>query len=78
MVIPEGVTSIGGNAFYYCRFMGWVIIKSATPPTLSSTTAFSANTALIYVPDASVEAYKAATNWATFADRIHPMSEIGL
>lgn len=30
----------------------------------------------IYVPDASVEAYKKATNWSQYADRIYPMSEL--
>ena len=29
----------------------------------------------IYVPDALVESYKTATNWSTYADQIHPLSE---
>ena len=29
----------------------------------------------IYVPDALVEDYKAATNWSTYADQIKPLSE---
>ena len=29
----------------------------------------------IYVPDNSVDAYKAATNWSQYADRIKPLSE---
>lgn len=29
----------------------------------------------IYVPDALVEDYKAATNWSTYADQIHALSE---
>jgi hypothetical protein len=30
----------------------------------------------IYVPDASVNAYKEAEGWSTMANRIHPLSEI--
>lgn len=29
----------------------------------------------IYVPDALVESYKTATNWSTYAEQIHPLSE---
>lgn len=29
-----------------------------------------------YVPDALVDAYKAATNWSTVTARIHPISEL--
>ena len=36
---------------------------------------FANKTAKIYVPDALVEDYKAATNWVTYADLIHPLSE---
>ena len=32
-------------------------------------------TGLIYVPDNLVDAYKAATNWSTFASQIKPLSE---
>jgi hypothetical protein len=28
----------------------------------------------IYVPDASVAAYKAATNWVSYANYIYPLS----
>lgn len=28
-----------------------------------------------YVPDESVEAYKAAENWSKYADKIKPLSE---
>lgn len=37
--------------------------------------AFTDGTGKIYVKDALVDAYKAATNWATVADYIHPISE---
>jgi hypothetical protein len=55
-----------------------VVVKATTPPTLDAT-AWSGASALasIYVPDASVEAYKAATNWSNsnIANKIKPLSE---
>lgn len=47
-----------------------VVIRSETPPTLSGTfsgTSFD-NTTVFYVPKNSIEAYKSATNWSTYAD----------
>jgi hypothetical protein len=46
-----------------------MIILAATPPSLANTSAFSGINMIckIKVPAASVDAYKAATNWATYA-----------
>ena len=72
--IPNSVTSIGSDVFYTCYSMTSITIQATTPPTLSSTRAFSeANNCLIYVPAESVDAYKAATNWSSLADRIQPI-----
>lgn len=74
--IPSSVTSIGQNAFAHCRAMTELVVLATTPPTLGNN-ALNGTTALasIYVPDASVEAYKAATNWSTYASIIKPISE---
>ncbi len=76
LVIPSSVTTILTSAFQMGNHM--VTIKSlpATPPTITNTT-FGNMSKLeyIYVPDDSVETYKAATNWVAFADNILPMSE---
>ena len=70
------VTSIAANAFYGCSALEAVVIRNTTPPTLSSTNAFtSTNNCPFYVPDEAVEAYKAATNWKSYATRIKPLSE---
>ena len=73
VTIPDNIESLGANAFGYvgAKFH----MKSTTPPTLSSTTAFSAScNPTFYVPysaDHSVlDAYKTATNWSTFASQI--------
>ena len=45
--------------------------------SLTGTNAFQgASNAIIYVPDALVNDYKAATNWSTYADRIKGISEL--
>lgn len=47
-----------------------VVIRSEIPPTLSSVfngTGFDSTT-VFYVPKNSIEAYKTATNWSTYAD----------
>ena len=73
--VPSSVQSIGEACFFGCSAMEKCIIRATTPPTLS-TRVFVNNNCIIYVPDASLEAYKTATNWNTYADRIKPLSEI--
>lgn len=68
------VTTIDEYAFRNASLLESVIIESITPPELNST-AFNGTTCIIYVPDESLEAYRAATNWSAFADRIKPLSE---
>lgn len=53
-----------------------IICEAVTPPALGDSP-FHAGGAMgeIYVPDASVDAYKAATNWAQFSEVIKPISE---
>ena len=68
--IPSTVTKIGEYCFVYTGITT-VICKPTTPPALGSG-AFSSDTAgfTIKVPAASVAAYKAATNWSSYADYI--------
>ena len=67
--IPNSVTTIGYYAFKNCRGLTSVTILATTPPTLGGTEAFESNYP-IYVPAESVDAYKTATNWSSYADRI--------
>ena len=71
IAIPDTVTEIGEGAFRYCDQLASITCLAATPPALG-TDAFSSDTAgfTIKVPAASVAAYKAATNWSSYADYI--------
>ena len=72
VTIGSGINRIGVSAFNRCSNLASVTITKTTPPTLASTNAFS-NTdenLIIYVPAASVTAYKTASNWSSFASRI--------
>lgn len=77
ITIPASVTSIGDMIFFMCSKLSTIIVEPTTPPKLGSS-AFSSNASgrKIYVPDESVDAYKAASNWSTYADDILPMSEL--
>ena len=70
ITIPSSVTSIGNGAFQATGLTS-VTVEATTPPTLGST-AFNQNASgrKIYVPSESVEAYKAATNWSSYAASI--------
>lgn len=74
--IPSGVTTIGntlGN-FYSVKK---IYVLPEVPPTLgnSSPWGYSPSELIIYVPAASVEAYKTATNWSNYASKIQPIPE---
>jgi hypothetical protein len=71
--IPNSVIYIGYEAFCWCSSLTSVYIKSITPPTLGYNV-FSNNAPnrKIYVPRASLNAYKTASGWSNYADAIEP------
>ena len=71
VTIPNSVTSIGGYAFFKCSSLTSVTVNTLTPPVLYINAFDSTNNCPIYVPAQSVDAYKSATNWSTYASRIH-------
>ena len=78
-ILPATVTTIGAGAFAQCSLLKEFICKAETVPSLGDrvfhNTPIETKTGYIYVPDASVDAYKAATNWVTYAAQIKPLSE---
>ena len=71
--IPNSVTSIGDRVFYGCSSLSSVYVKPKTPPTLGSYS-FDKNAPdlKIYVPRASLNAYKTASGWRDYASAIVP------
>ena len=73
ITIPDSVTSIASSVFYTCSSVAFYDFSNHTSvPTLSNTNAFK-NIAVdcqIRVQASLVDAWKAATNWSTYADHI--------
>lgn len=72
LVLPSGVTSIETKAFSGCYGMREYHFKSTTPPTLDNADAFTdiRSACVIYVPSASLNNYKTASNWSTYASQM--------
>lgn len=68
-VIPQNVTAIN---FYgvYINTLKNLIMKPTTPPTLESMAFYEGKPDKIIVPKSAINAYKAATGWSTYADKI--------
>ena len=73
--LGQNLTSIDSWAFNDCANIATIVCMATTPPALDSNT-IPPSSCIIYVPESAVDAYKAATNWASRADNIKPISEI--
>lgn len=71
--LPASLTNISSQAFYSCTSLGYILLRATTPPTLGLF-ALPAELGSIFVPDASVGTYKAATQWSDVAAKIRPIS----
>lgn len=71
-------TTINSTGFYNCTALVDLIIRTESVATLANTNALSGCSKLtnIYVYDTLVDSYKTASNWATYADKIKPLSEL--
>jgi hypothetical protein len=80
VILPAQLDEIGTLAFKNDTALEYVKILATTPPTLNETDItngsfpFYNTTCNFYVPDASVNDYKAAAGWSSMANRIFPMS----
>jgi hypothetical protein len=73
ITIPSSITSIGTSVFENCFNLTSVTVNATTPPTLGSYVFATIVDFPIYVPAASVDAYKAANRWSDYASRIQPI-----
>lgn len=75
------VRNINTRLFQNCRALTTLILRNASQVvTLASTNAFSGSgiatgTGYVYVPQALIEEYKTATNWATFAAQLRAIED---
>ena len=73
ITIPDSVTKIGMWAFSWCSSLRSVYCQPTTPPTGGFNMFYgNASDRKIYVPTASVDAYKAAGGWSNYAYSIEP------
>lgn len=72
---PSTVTSIsaGGSLFWAMRNQATVVCRAIVPPTFGAW-GYDGDPKAIYVPDASVDAYKWAAGWSLQATKIYPLS----
>lgn len=69
VTIPASVTYIGDFAFEDCTGLTSITCLAIDPPRLGNTS--SIYDCSIYVPAASVDTYKAAEVWSTYANKIY-------
>lgn len=83
ITIPMNVTYIGQFAFMECTRLESIYVEATTPPTLDTSGSYDGETlhesmafdytnCPIYVPCNSLDAYKSASGWIKYRDRIKP------
>ena len=75
--LPYSITSIGDGAFYYCESLERVVCKAITPPRIGNYYSIYPGyyMATLYVPERSVEAYRATEYWSNFINILGYESE---
>lgn len=77
VTIPASVNEIRAYAFAGCTALTSVVLERESVLTLNyNVPQIFPNSAIFYVPDALLDAYKSANRWSAIADRIKPLSEL--
>lgn len=75
IIFPSTITEIGDSFLHGNGWYPTFICKAITPPVITGTGYIGYGPfSEMYVPDESVEAYKAAPSWSNHASQIKPMS----
>lgn len=73
---PSTITHLGENNFQYATGVKTMIVRATTPPNLpASSRGYLTSIEHIYVPSASVDAYKANSKWSPLASYIQAIPE---
>ena len=72
--LPSTLQTIGDAALFGLSNNVTVVCRAVTPPSFGGFGWYNTGT-IIYVPDGSVSTYQAHSDWKSFADIIHPLSE---
>jgi hypothetical protein len=72
--LGANITEIGNYICFACRKLKVAIVRATTPPKSGANIFYLAD-CQIYVPDQSVTAYREASGWSAYADRIKPLSQ---
>jgi hypothetical protein len=76
--LPASLQRIEWNVFDAGQYLTTLVINATTPPQYNSSIYIGTGGKefTIYVPDASVAAYKAASGWSAYSGKIKPLSEL--
>ena len=71
---PSTVTSIGDSLLWAVKNVTTIVCRAIIPPAFGGW-GYNGIPVAIYVPDASVNAYKSATNWSAHTSLVKPISQ---
>lgn len=79
VVFPETCATLGGSILENCSSLIWVkVMYNGIASLIASSGLSNTNNCKIYVSDASVAAYKTATNWSIYASRIFSLTQFAI
>ena len=75
--LPKSVSNIGDLAFCFCSSLLSITIRASSVPVGGSNMFYLTGTCPIFVPAESIDSYKTANHWKTYADRIQAIPGTG-
>jgi hypothetical protein len=79
LIVPPDVQFIRASCIYMCQKLEIIVFKAVVPVNVSGSGFISGTISSklkIYVPDASIDAYKIKTGYSTYADKIFGISQM--